>query len=93
MTAKSGGGLEKFNGKSYTMWKYKLLTHLDHEYQTKLLEKRQPEAKVLMADYLRGNPEKPPSPTNETDEHEALAMRWDVVNWTRGRGDLQNLLN
>ncbi|POM81770.1 Hypothetical protein PHPALM_216 [Phytophthora palmivora] len=78
--AKSGGGLEKFNVKSYTMWKDKLLTHvnqLDLEYQTKLLEKRQPEAKVLMADFLRSNPQKPPSPTNETDEHEALAMRTD----------------
>ncbi|KAE8967423.1 hypothetical protein PF011_g27563 [Phytophthora fragariae] len=94
--AKTGGGLEKFNGKSYTMWKDKLLTHvnsLDHEYQTKLLEKRQPEAKVLMADFLRSNPEKPASPTTEISEQKMLEMRWDVAHWKRGRGDLQNLLN
>ncbi|KAE8906359.1 hypothetical protein PF003_g10035 [Phytophthora fragariae] len=94
--AKSGGGLERFNSKSHTMWKDKLLTHvnsLEHVYQTKLLEKRQPEAKVLMADFLRINPDKPLSPTTETPEQEALGMGWDVVHWTRGRGDLQNLLN
>ncbi|KAG2771747.1 hypothetical protein PC129_g21418 [Phytophthora cactorum] len=59
--AKSGGGLERFKGKSYTMWKDKLFAYvnqLDHECQTKLLEKRQPEAKVLMADFLWSNPEK-----------------------------------
>eukprot|EP00644_Phytophthora_capsici_P019312 jgi/Phyca11/132257/e_gw1.146.25.1 len=94
--AKSGGSLEKFNGKSYTMWKDKLLTHvnqLDHVYQTKQLEKRHPEAKVLMADFLRSNPEKPASPTTETATEEAYAMRWEVMHWTRARGDLQNLLN
>lgn len=94
--AKSGGGLEKFKGKSYTMWKDKLLTHvnqLDHQYQRKQLEKGQPEAKVLMADFLRGCPDKPPSPTNTMDEQEALSIRWDMMHWMRGRGDLQNLLN
>eukprot|EP00644_Phytophthora_capsici_P003415 jgi/Phyca11/116726/e_gw1.31.525.1 len=94
--AKTGGGLEKFNGKSYTMWKDKLLTYvnqLDHQYQTKLLEKEQPEAKVLMADFLRDNPKKPAPPTTEMDEQEALSARWDVMHWMRGRGDLQNLLN
>eukprot|EP00644_Phytophthora_capsici_P003512 jgi/Phyca11/116652/e_gw1.31.548.1 len=38
------------------MWKDKLLAHanqLDHVYQAKPLEKRQPKAKVLMADFLR----------------------------------------
>ncbi|KAE9042814.1 hypothetical protein PR001_g6055 [Phytophthora rubi] len=78
------------------MWKDKLLTHvnsLDHVYQTKLLEKRQLGAKVLMADFLRINPNKPLSPTTETPEQEALGVMWDVVHWTRGRGDLQNLLN
>ncbi|KAJ8516671.1 hypothetical protein ON010_g18419 [Phytophthora cinnamomi] len=47
--AKTGGGLDRFNGKSYTIWKDKLLIHvnsLDHEYQTSLLEKRQSEAQV-----------------------------------------------
>ncbi|KAK1946407.1 hypothetical protein P3T76_001960 [Phytophthora citrophthora] len=96
MAADAKSGLERFNGKSYTMWKGKLLTHVnqvDHVYQTKLLEKRQSEAKVLMADFLRSSPDKPASPTTETAEHDALAMRWDVMHWTRGRGDLQNLLN
>ncbi|POM64627.1 Hypothetical protein PHPALM_19822 [Phytophthora palmivora] len=84
--AKSGGGLERFNGASYTMWKDKLLTHvnqLDHEYQTKLLEKRQPEDRVLMADFLKSNPEKPASPTTETG---CIAL-------VKGKRDLQNLLN
>ncbi|OWZ06838.1 hypothetical protein PHMEG_00020859 [Phytophthora megakarya] len=82
--AKSGGGLEKFKGKSYTMWKDKLLTHvnqLNHEYLTKLLEKRKPEPRVLMADFLRTNPEKPVAPNTETGEQEAIAMRWDVMHW------------
>ncbi|OWZ02225.1 hypothetical protein PHMEG_00026253 [Phytophthora megakarya] len=94
--AKSGDDLEKFKGKSYAMWKDKLLTHvnqLDHEYLTKLLEKRQPEPRVLMTDFLRTNPENPVSPNTETDEQEALAMMWDVMYWKRGRGGLQNLLN
>ncbi|EGZ22465.1 hypothetical protein PHYSODRAFT_497352 [Phytophthora sojae] len=85
-----------WSASSCTMWKDKLLTHvnsLDHEYQTKLLEKRQPEAKVLMADFLRSNPEKPAAPTTETSEQKALEMRWDVAHWKRGRGDLRNLLN
>ncbi|POM80370.1 Hypothetical protein PHPALM_1799 [Phytophthora palmivora] len=60
------------------MWKDKLLTHvnqLDHQYQTKLLEKMQPEAKVLMADFLCSNPEEPPSPTTEDDEQKVLRMK------------------
>ncbi|OWY99280.1 hypothetical protein PHMEG_00029745 [Phytophthora megakarya] len=78
------------------MWKDMLLTQvnqLDHEYLTKLLEKRQPEQRVLMADFLRTNPEKTVAPIAETDEQEALAMRLDVMHWKGGRGDLQNLLN
>ncbi|KAE9034274.1 hypothetical protein PR003_g10188 [Phytophthora rubi] len=45
--AKTGGSLERFNGKSYTMWNDKLITHvnsLDHVYQMKMQEKRQSEA-------------------------------------------------
>ncbi|OWY98675.1 LOW QUALITY PROTEIN: hypothetical protein PHMEG_00030503, partial [Phytophthora megakarya] len=78
------------------MWKDRLLIHvnqLDNEYLTKLLEKRQPEPRVLMADFLRTNPENPVAPNTETDEQEALVMRWDVMHCKRGRGDLQNLLN
>ncbi|OWZ16681.1 hypothetical protein PHMEG_0009488 [Phytophthora megakarya] len=58
--AKSGGGLEKFKGKSYTMWKDKLLTHvnqLDHEYLARLLEKKQTELSVLMTAFLHTKPE------------------------------------
>lgn len=69
------------------------VNQLDHQYQTKLLEKEQPEAKVLMADFLRDNPKKPAPPTTKMDEQEALSARWDVMHWMRGRGDLQNLLN
>ncbi|KAE8887881.1 hypothetical protein PF005_g12461 [Phytophthora fragariae] len=84
--AKTGGTLERFNGKSYTMWNDKLMTHvnsLDHVYQMKLQEKQQSKAKVLMVDFLRRNPDKPLSPTTKTPEQEALGMRWDVVHWTR----------
>ncbi|KAE9001661.1 hypothetical protein PR001_g17615 [Phytophthora rubi] len=94
--AKSGGGLERFNSKSHTMWKDKLLTHvnsLDHVYQTKLLEKRQPEAKVLMADFLRINPDKPLSPTTETPEQEALGMGWDVVHTEPAQSGSAQLLS
>eukprot|EP00644_Phytophthora_capsici_P004913 jgi/Phyca11/97246/e_gw1.1.1736.1 len=69
------------------MWKDKLLTYvnqLDHQYQTKLLEKEQPEAKVLMADFLRDNPKEPAPPTPAMDEQEALSAR---------KGRLTNLLN
>ncbi|KAE8996147.1 hypothetical protein PR003_g16655 [Phytophthora rubi] len=94
--AKTCGGLERFNGKSYTMSNYRLMSHvnsLDPCVPEMLLEKRQPEGKVLMANFLQSNSDKPLSPTTETPEQEALGMRWDVVYWTRGRGDLQNLLN
>ncbi|KAG2836614.1 hypothetical protein PC112_g5235 [Phytophthora cactorum] len=79
MTAdsKSIGGPERLKGKSYIMWKDKPLTHvnqLDHEYQTKLLEKRKPEAKVLMADFLGSDLEKLASLTTKMDEHKALSM-------------------
>ncbi|POM71846.1 Hypothetical protein PHPALM_11523 [Phytophthora palmivora] len=40
------------------------------------------------ANQKRNNTEKTPPPTTETDEQEAFTMRCDVVNWTRGRGDL-----
>ncbi|POM58711.1 Hypothetical protein PHPALM_36608 [Phytophthora palmivora] len=76
--AKSGSGLERFSGETYIMWKGKLLTHvnqLDHQYQTKRLEKMQPEAKVLIADFLRSNSEEAPSPTTEDDEQKVLRMR------------------
>ncbi|KAJ0400930.1 hypothetical protein P43SY_006613 [Pythium insidiosum] len=44
------------------MWKDKVLTHvsqLDLEYQRSLLEKDQPDAKVLMKDFLLGSPAEP----------------------------------
>ncbi|EGZ19052.1 hypothetical protein PHYSODRAFT_501111, partial [Phytophthora sojae] len=52
--------------------------HLDQLYKRKQLEKALPPVHVLMIDFLHGSPEKPPS---------------NVMDWERGRGDLQNLLN
>ncbi|OWZ00280.1 hypothetical protein PHMEG_00028566 [Phytophthora megakarya] len=61
------------------MWKDKLLTHVNQLGHD-----------LLMTDFLRTNPEKPVAPN---DEQEALAMRWDVKHWKRGRDNLPNLLN
>ncbi|POM57985.1 hypothetical protein PHPALM_37432 [Phytophthora palmivora] len=55
-------GLERFNEEYYTMWRDKVITHiemLDEKYQRGLLEKDQPEATVVMMDFLDGTPEKP----------------------------------
>ncbi|OWZ06498.1 hypothetical protein PHMEG_00021239 [Phytophthora megakarya] len=55
-------GLESFNGQDYTMWRDKLLTHvqtLDQEYEQGLSEKVQPRAHVGMTTFFDGTPEKP----------------------------------
>lgn len=54
-------------------------------YQTKLLKKTQPEANVLMADFLLSNPNKPKYLITANAEREALAMRWDTM---KGEGIL-----
>ncbi|EGZ09990.1 hypothetical protein PHYSODRAFT_420741, partial [Phytophthora sojae] len=95
---KSAGGLEAFNGKGFAMWKDKLLTHVNHLdqlYKRKQLEKTLPPVHVLMVDCLHGSPEKPPSVPGDSDltDKEKNIMAWNVMDWERGRGDLQNLLN
>ncbi|POM74936.1 Hypothetical protein PHPALM_8022 [Phytophthora palmivora] len=59
------------------MWRDKLITHiekLDEKYQRGLLEKDQPEATVVMMDFLDGTPEKPViSVSEEVTQEEAKA--------------------
>ncbi|EEY66387.1 uncharacterized protein PITG_03953 [Phytophthora infestans T30-4] len=90
-------GLEKFHGEDYTMWRDKVLTHietLDEKYQRGLLEKDQPEATVIMMDFLEGTPEKPIiSVEGNISQEEAKAKRWRHQHWTRARSELLNLFN
>ncbi|KAG2983986.1 hypothetical protein PC123_g24853 [Phytophthora cactorum] len=95
---RSTSSLERFNDKGLAMWKDKLLTHVNHLdqlYKRKQLEKGLPEVHVLMANSLHGAPEKPPPVPKQSklSEKEPIALRWKVMDWERGRGDLQNLLN
>ncbi|KAK1944744.1 hypothetical protein P3T76_003277 [Phytophthora citrophthora] len=90
-------GLEKFNGEDYTMWRDKVLTHietLDETYQRGLLEKDQPSATVVMMDFLDTTPEKPIiSVAEEISQEEAKKQRWRYQHWTRARSALLNLFN
>ncbi|KAE9052721.1 hypothetical protein PR001_g203 [Phytophthora rubi] len=95
---KNASGLESFKGKGYAMWKDKLLTHIntqDQLHKRKQLEKGLPEVLVLMADFLRGSPGKPPAipEQSQLSEKDTLTMRWAMMDWERAKGDLQNLLN
>ncbi|KAJ0403441.1 hypothetical protein P43SY_001549 [Pythium insidiosum] len=78
------------------MWKDKVLTHvsqLDLEYQRSLLEKDQPDAKVLMKDFLFGSPAEPPVPAPGIGQDEARAARCAQMHWRRAKSATQDLLN
>ncbi|OWZ00008.1 hypothetical protein PHMEG_00028896 [Phytophthora megakarya] len=58
-------GLDSFKGKSYMIWKDKLMAYIntqDQLYKCKRLEKGLPTVRVLMSDFLQGSPEQPPTP-------------------------------
>lgn len=64
---------DRFSGNKneFTMWKDKLLTYIrqrDQEYQRGQLEKGKPDATVLMADFLEGQPPKPSDPSQGVEE-------------------------
>uniref|UniRef100_H3GY51 CCHC-type domain-containing protein n=1 Tax=Phytophthora ramorum TaxID=164328 RepID=H3GY51_PHYRM len=90
-------GLEKFNGEDFTVWKDKVLTHietLDEVYQRALLEKDQPRATVVMMDFLESTPEKPViTVEGEVTQQEAKNLRWRYQHWTRAHAELKNLFN
>ncbi|POM64408.1 hypothetical protein PHPALM_20064 [Phytophthora palmivora] len=90
-------GLERFNGEDYSMWRDKVITRietLDEKYQRGLLKKDQPEATVVMMDFLDGTLEKPViSVSEEVTQEEAKARRWRHQHWTRARSELLNLFN
>ncbi|KAJ0407849.1 hypothetical protein ATCC90586_007195 [Pythium insidiosum] len=78
------------------MWKDKVLTHvsqLDLEYQRSLLEKDQPDAKVLMKDFLLGSPAEPSAPALGLNQEDARATRWAQMHWKRAKSATQDLLN
>ncbi|KAL4175819.1 hypothetical protein KRP22_000778 [Phytophthora ramorum] len=89
--------LEKFNGEDFTVWKDKVLTHietLDEAYQRALLEKDQPRATVVMMDLLESTPDKPViTVEGEVTQQEAKDLRWRYQHWTRAHAELKNLFN
>ncbi|KAG2762968.1 hypothetical protein PC129_g11138 [Phytophthora cactorum] len=79
------------------MWREKVLTlieTLDEKYQRGLLEKDQPEAMVVMMDFIDGTPGKPiVLVAGKISQDEAKAQRWRYQHWTRARSELLNLFN
>ena len=97
--AKNGSSrLDKFSGKKsdFVTWKDKVITHIaqqDEGYQRKLLEKNQPDANVLMKDFLDSTPKRPVLAPSTASSEEQLSARWEDSHWKRARADVRDLLN
>ena len=95
--------LDKFSGNKsdFPTWKDRVLTFVekkDQEYMRYLLEKDQPDAKVLMKDMFEGNVVKPVEPKAlrgqlEVDPDIRKAYKWEMAHWNRARTEMKDLLN